>query len=405
MNLYLYIDIIDAVIMDGEGILFMDTVSVLKCGAYEYKLVKQAIEQSFDNLGGIGTFIKPGDKVLLKLNLLMRKNPDDAVTTHSVFAKALAETVMEAGGIVTIADSPGGLYNETVLKSVYKGCKIEEIANELGVRLNYDTSFETVPFPEGKTVKSFPIIKPILDADVVITVPKLKTHMMTFYSGAVKNMFGAVPGIYKAEYHFSLPQKEDFCSMLVDLCQLTRPTLAIMDAVWGMEGEGPSGGIKKHIGAVLASANPYALDLAATALVGITPDEAPTIAESIARGLCPASVEGLRLVGDDFEAMKIHDLVKPPLGTPDFLDRKWIPKRLSHALNAYLAPIPRFDTQICVGCGECMRRCPAKAIEMKDGYPQLTKQKCIHCFCCQELCPKKAIVSKRSALMKFVLKH
>lgn len=183
MNLHLYIDIIETVIIYGEGILFMETVSVLKCGAYEYKLVKRTIEQSFDNLGGIETFIKPGDKVLLKLNLLMRKNPDDAVTTHSVFAKALAQTVMEAGGIVTIADSPGGLYNETVLKSVYKGCKIEEIAIELGVRLNYDTSFETIPFPEGKTVKSFPIIKPILDADVVITVPKLKTHMMTFYSG------------------------------------------------------------------------------------------------------------------------------------------------------------------------------------------------------------------------------
>lgn len=383
----------------------MDTVSVLKCDTYEYKLVKQAIERSFDNLGGIEQFIRPSDKVLLKLNLLMRKHPDDAVTTHSVFAKALAETIMEAGGIVTIADSPGGLYNETVLRSVYRGCKIEEIANELGVRLNYDTGFETVSFPEGKTVKSFPIIRPILDADVVITVPKLKTHMMTFYSGAVKNMFGAVPGVYKAEYHFSLPSKEDFCSMLVDLCQLTRPSLAIMDAIWGMEGEGPSGGIKKKIGAVLASASPYALDLAATALVGITPEEAPTVAEAIARGLCPASADGLTLVGDDFESMKIHDLVKPPLGTTDFLDRKWIPKRLSHALNAYLAPYPHFLRGVCVGCGECMRRCPAKAIELKDGFPSLTKQKCIHCFCCQELCPKKAIVSKRSALMKFAVRH
>lgn len=383
----------------------MDTVSVLKCDTYEYNLVKRAIEQSFQNLGGIEKFIKPSDKVLLKLNLLMRKHPDDAVTTHSVFAKALAQTVMEAGGIVTIADSPGGLYNETVLKSVYKGCKIEEVANELGVKLSYDTRFEMVPFPEGKTVKSFPIIQPILDADVVITVPKLKTHMMTFFSGAVKNMFGAVPGVYKAEYHFSIPKQEEFCSMLVDLCQLTKPTLAIMDAIWGMEGEGPSGGVKKHIGAVLASASPYALDLAATALVGITSEEAPTIAEAIARGLCPPSTEGLNLVGDDFDAMKIDDLLKPPLGTPDFLDRKWIPKRLSHAVNAYLAPFPKFDKHTCVGCGECMRRCPAKAIEMKEKLPHLTKQKCIHCFCCQELCPQKAIVSKRSALMKFVLKH
>lgn len=383
----------------------MDTVSVLKCGSYDYSLVKRAVEKSFDNLGGISNFIRPSDKVLLKLNLLMRKHPDDAVTTHSVFAKALAQTVMEAGGIVTIADSPGGLYNETVLRSVYKGCKIEEIAKELGVRLNYDTSFETVSFPAGKTVKSFPIIKPVLDADVVITVPKLKTHMMTFYSGAVKNMLGTVPGVYKAEYHFSLPQKENFCSMLVDLCELTRPALSVMDAVWGMEGEGPSSGIKKHIGAVLASSNPYALDLAATALVGIEPAEAPTVSEAISRGLCSSSIDGLALVGDDFASMQIHDLVKPPLGTTDFLDRKWIPKRLSRALDAYLAPLPHFDKNICVGCGECMRRCPAKAIEMQSGYPHLEKQKCIHCFCCQELCPKKAVAAKRNALMKFAVKH
>ena len=308
----------------------MDTVSILKCDTYEYQLVKQAIEQSFDNLGGIEQFIRPSDKVLLKLNLLMRKHPDDAVTTHSVFAKALAETIMEAGGIVTIADSPGGLYNETVLRSVYRGCKIEEIANELGVRLNYDTGFETVSFPEGKTVKSFPIIRPILDADVVITVPKLKTHMMTFYSGAVKNMFGAVPGVYKAEYHFSLPNKEDFCSMLVDLCQLTRPSLAVMDAVWGMEGEGPSGGIKKKIGAVLASASPYALDLAATALVGITPEEAPTIAEALARGLCPASVDPRPC-----QAAARHDgLSRPEVDSEAAFPRA---QRLSRAVSAFFA--------------------------------------------------------------------
>ena len=179
-----------------------DIVSVLKCDTYDYALVKDTIKKSFDNLGGINKFIKPSDKVLLKLNLLMKKHPDDAVTTHSVFAHALADVVIEAGGIVTIADSPGGLYNEAILRSVYKGCQIDTIAEKTGAKLNFDTSFENVSFPEGKTVKSFPIIKPILDADVVITVPKLKTHMMTFYTGAVKNMFGAVPGVYKAEYHF-----------------------------------------------------------------------------------------------------------------------------------------------------------------------------------------------------------
>ncbi len=382
-----------------------DVVSVLKCDKYDYELLVNTIEKSFENIGGIEKYIKPGDKVLLKINLLMKKHPDEAVTTHNVFVKALASVVMHAGGIVTIADSPGGLYNETILRSVYKGCKIDTVAEQLGAKLNYDTSFETVSYPEGKTVKTFPIIKPILDADVVITVPKLKTHMMTFYSGAVKNMFGSVPGVYKAEYHFSLPEKDDFCSMLVDLCSLTKPTLAIMDAVDIMEGEGPSSGIKRHFGAVLASNNPYALDLAACSLVGITANEAPTVKESIARGLCPKDENELSLVGDDFDSMKIYDLIKPQIKTTDFLDRKFIPKRLSAALNRALSPIPHFKKDVCVGCGECMRRCPAKAIEIKNGFPVLTKKKCIHCFCCQELCPKKAIVSKRHKFMDFILRH
>lgn len=382
-----------------------DVVSVLKCDKYDYELLVSTIEKSFENIGGIEKYIKPGDKVLLKINLLMKKHPDEAVTTHNVFVKALASVVMQAGGIVTIADSPGGLYNETILRSVYKGCEIDTVAKQLGAKLNYDTSFETVSYPEGKTVKSFPIIKPILDADVVITVPKLKTHMMTFYSGAVKNMFGAVPGVYKAEYHFSLPERDDFCSMLVDLCSLTKPSLAIMDAIDIMEGEGPSSGIKRHFGAVLASDNPYALDLAACALVGIEPSESPTVKESIKRELCPKDANELSLVGDDFESMKIDDLIKPHIGTTDFLDRKFIPKRISAALNRALSPIPNFKKDVCIGCGECMRRCPAKAIEIKNGFPVLTQKKCIHCFCCQELCPKKAIVSKRHKFMDFILRH
>lgn len=380
------------------------TVSILRCDSYDDTLVRSVIDRSFQNLGGIERYIKPGDKVLLKLNLLMRKRPDDAVITHCAFARALAAAVQEAGGIVTIADSPGGLYNETILKSIYQAGGFIKLAEELGVSLNYDTSYQTVSYPAGHIVRSFPIIQPILDADVVITVPKLKTHMMTFFSGAVKNMFGSVPGIYKAEYHFSIPDKEEFCGMLIDLCCLTRPHLAFMDAVWGMEGEGPSGGIARKFGAVLASDNPFALDLAATDMVGITPQEAPTVAISIARGLCPASVDKLDLKGDALDSLRISDLVKPPLGTTDFLDRKFIPKRFSRAVNAFLSPTPVFDQSICIKCEECMHRCPAKAIRMTP-YPTLDRKKCIHCFCCQELCPKRAIRARRTPLMRLLVNH
>lgn len=380
----------------------MSTVSIVKCADYKPALVEEALRASFQNIGGIEKYIHPGSKVLLKLNLLMRKNPADAVTTHPVFVAALARIVQEAGGIVTIADSPGGPYNEPLLKSVYKGCGIAEVAQQLGLSLNYDTSYSEVSFPEGKQVKSFQLIKPILDADVIITVPKLKTHMMTFYSGAVKNLFGCIPGLYKAEYHFSMPQQSDFCNMLLDLCECVKPTLAVMDGICGMEGQGPSGGIPRKFGAVLASDNPYALDVVATRMVGITPEEAPTVALSLERGLCEAGPE---TVGTPLHELQIDDLVKPPLGTPDFLKRRWLPAPVSKALNGWLSPKPAFDYQACVGCGECVRCCPAKALRLENKRPVIELDKCIRCFCCQELCPKRAIQAKRNAFMKHVLRY
>ncbi len=373
----------------------MDTVSVLRCEDYNLPDVLRIVRQSFDNIGGVGKFIKPGDKVLLKLNLIMKKNPANAATTHPVFAEALSLAVMEAGAAVIIADSPGGPYNEAMLRSVYTGCGIADVAQRLGIALNYDTAYSRVDFPDGRQVKSFPIINPVLNADVVISVPKLKTHMMTFYSGAVKNMFGCIPGLYKAEYHFSMPERERFCAMLVDLCQCVRPTLSFMDAIVGMEGQGPTGGTPRKFGAVLASASPYALDLVAARMVGITPQEAPTIAESQMRSLCTE----LSLAGDPLDGLLVSDLIKPPIGTPDFFDRRFIPKPVSAWLRRSLAPKPDFNYGICVGCGDCVRSCPTNALHLKYKRPVLASEKCISCFCCQELCPAKAIQARRNRLI------
>jgi len=230
-------------------------ISLLRCEDYEYDKVKEAIDRTFDNLGGISKYIKPGMKVLLKINLLMKKKPQEATTTHPVFVEALTRAVQEAGGIVTIADSPGGLYTEKALKGVYSICGIEETAKRTGAILNYDTGFEEVSFPDGKITKSFMVIKPVIDADLIITVPKLKTHGMTLFTGAVKNLFGVIPGTYKAEYHFRMPDKKDFCSMLVDLCQCVKPSLAIMDAIVGMEGNGPSDCVKNNYNSLHKSAD------------------------------------------------------------------------------------------------------------------------------------------------------
>ena len=179
-----------------------DKVSIVKCERYAE--VQNAVEQAVNLIGGIEKYVKKGDKVVIKPNLVSKKKPDEAVTTHPDFLRAVIVMVENAGGIVTIAESPGGPYNAAMLKSTYAACGIDNAIEGTNATLNFDTAFTEVHFPDGKTIKNIPIINPILDADVIISLPKLKTHAMTSYTGAVKNLFGTIPGTHKAELHFRL---------------------------------------------------------------------------------------------------------------------------------------------------------------------------------------------------------
>lgn len=378
-----------------------NTVALVKCS--EYNEVRAAVDKSLELIGGIEKYVKKGDNVVIKPNYVSKKNPDEAVTTHPAFLHAVIAAVERAGGNVTVAESPGGPYNTAVLKSLYAVCGADKAAEGTNAVLNYDTSFEEVKYSEGVTVKSFPIIKPIIDADVIISLPKLKTHAMTSYTGAVKNLFGTIPGTHKAEYHFRLNDRKPFCSMLVDLCEAVKPTLAIMDGVWGMEGDGPTAGENRHIGLVLASANSYALDMAACHIIGYKPHEVDTVQYSIDRGLCPKNVKELDILGEDIEKVRIPDFKKPKTHF-DLL--RIVPfSTMFHAkIVSMLRAKPAVDKDKCVGCGVCAGCCPPKAIEMKDKKPNFDMDKCIRCFCCHELCPQKAIEIKRPLMMRLGLK-
>lgn len=376
-------------------------VSIVKCERYSD--ARKAVENALSMLGGIEKFVKSGSKVVIKPNLVSKKKPDEAVTTHPDFLHAVIELVEEAGGMVTIAESPGGPYNAAALKAVYSTCGINEAIKGTNAVLNFDTEFEDVSFPNGKTVKNIPIIKPILDADVIISLPKLKTHAMTSYTGAVKNLFGTIPGTYKAELHFRLNERKAFCSMLVDLHECVKPTLSIMDAVWGMEGNGPTAGQNRHIGLVLASANAHALDLAACTLIDYAPYEVDTVREAIERGLTVENASQLEILGEDLNKLIIKDFVKPESHF-NLLRLISLPAALNAKLTNALASRPKINYDECVGCGECSRCCPPKAMDMSSGKPKIDESKCIKCFCCQELCPKKAVKIHRPLLNRFMLK-
>lgn len=378
-----------------------NTVSIISCKNYD--MVEAAVKKAVDLLGGMERFVKKGDRVLIKPNYVSKKKPEEAVTTDPAFLHAVIRLAEQAGGKVTIAESPGGAYNSAVLKGLYAVCGAEEAVVGTGAVLNYDCSFSEVSFMKGETVKSFPIIDPILNADVIISLPKLKTHAMTSYTGAVKNLFGVIPGTHKAEMHFRLDDRKAFCSMLVDLCECVKPTLSIMDGVIGMEGNGPTAGQNRYIGLVLASANPHVLDLSACHIIDYRPEEVDTVQNAIDRGLCPKGVKRLNILGEDIEKLVIHDFLKPESHF-NLLKLISLPEALNARVVNALASRPKINDKECVGCGECARCCPPKAIDMSAGKPEIDTKRCIRCFCCQELCPQKAVKIHRPIANRLMLK-
>lgn len=376
-------------------------VSLVSCDAYPE--CYERIKKSVDLLGGMAAFINKGDKVVIKPNFVSRKNPDEAATTHPDVIKAVIRLVSEAGGKPVIAESPGGPYNQAVLKSIYSGCGADRAIEGTEAVLNYDTGFQNVQLPEGQTIKSTTVINPVLQADKVISLAKLKTHAMTAYTGAVKNLFGCIPGTHKAELHFRLDDRDAFCSMLVDLYEFINPCLCIMDGVWGMEGDGPTAGVNRHMGVILASSSGHALDLAAAHLIGYSTDEVPTLKNACDRGLIPRSAQELEILGDSLDEHMMTDVIKPESHF-NLLRILSLPPALNKKITALLSASPKPDIEKCVGCGECMRCCPPGAIEMKNKKPVINEGKCIKCFCCQELCPKKAMKIHRSIVNRLMLK-
>jgi uncharacterized protein (DUF362 family)/Pyruvate/2-oxoacid:ferredoxin oxidoreductase delta subunit len=372
----------------------MSKVSIRKCASYEFDEVAAAVQRAVEDLGGIGRFVRPGMRVVLKPNLLMRKRPEEVTTTHPAVVRAVVEMVQKAGGVVALADSPGGPFIAPVLKGIYDTCGMDEVARQTGATLNFDLTDEEVPSPQAKYLRRVRIIKALLGADLIISLPKLKTHGQMTYTGAVKNMYGAVPGTLKMEYHMRLGTADRFADALIDIFLAAPPALTIMDAVVGMDGLGPSAGNPKKIGLVLAAEDAFALDLAALAIVQADPATVPLMRCAMDRGLCPTSLAGVELAGDPLDEVRVSGFHFPQhdaMRAASFVDspvRGW--------LAAAIKPKPVFLHKKCTSCGECMRLCPAQVITMpKPGRkPQADLDGCIRCFCCQELCPSKAVTIK-----------
>lgn len=377
------------------------TVAVRHCPSYDSGLVKEAVTRLGEDIaGGWACIIPPGSRVLIKPNLLTAATAEQCVSPHPELVRALIAECRAAGAeSIVIGDSPG----MGTAQKVAGKCGILDAARELGVEvINFEDSV-TVAAPEGFQNRSFTIARAVAEADLIINLAKFKTHAMMVMTLAVKNMFGAFAGKQKAQWHLqSGRRQEHFARMLVELAYLIRPAISVLDAVIGMEGNGPNSGNPRKLGFLAASRDMLSLDRTACAITGVAPDRVYIFKAAEGLGLA-SDMGGIELVGDSIEPLKVSDLKPAALmhveGPACF-------RPFAGLLRSLLTTRPAVDPVRCRGCGLCVKACPADAIEQPaaKSLVRINDAACIRCYCCQELCPEGAISPKDAWGLRMIKK-
>ncbi|KPJ60769.1 MAG: hypothetical protein AMJ46_04670 [Latescibacteria bacterium DG_63] len=357
-------------------------VHVEKCDDYSEEKLSRALRMGLEAVGGLGELIKPGWRVLVKPNLLSARPPERAVTTHPSVVRGVVEEVMRCGAIPVVGDSPGGALKGVA--RVWRNTGMEEVCAKMRTPLlGFEVSGSLSLSVNGR---SYSISKPVLDVDFIINLPKLKTHTLEVYTGAVKNMFGTVPGLAKAALHKLYPKPYEFAEVLLDVFALTKPDLNIMDGILSMEGPGPSSGRPRNLGVLLFSKDAVAMDVVACKIIGTEPMDVPTNKVAAARGLGVHDLDRIELSGVSLGEVYVSDYEIPS----NFLHRL-VPKGLLGLLRRHIWVHPRENADKCQLCNLCVESCPMEAISNVGKSLSFDYTRCTTCLCCHEVCPHDAI--------------
>ena len=371
----------------------MTVIAIERCVSYRSPEIGPAVERALSGALGDDVGLLRGRRVLVKPNLLSAREPERGVTTHPAVVGGVIDFLRDRGADVAVGDSPAGALRG--VRRVYENTGMLGLCeSKLVPLINFEASGCVMRSVDGR---GYPIAKALLDFDLVVSIPKLKTHILTLMTAAIKNVFGCVPGFQKSSLHLAHPRPGAMSRVLVDVFSLIRPWVTLVDAVKAMEGDGPSSGSLRDLNFIAAARDCVALDACLSRIVGIDPEKVPTIREAVRRGLGTASADSMV-----FPALRPEDVAVRDFKVPGNWKFRLIPGAAASLLRRLVWVRPVVDRDACTGCGDCVRVCPAGAMKLEAGRASVDPDRCVSCLCCHEACPHFAVGMRMSRLARFL---
>jgi uncharacterized protein (DUF362 family)/NAD-dependent dihydropyrimidine dehydrogenase PreA subunit len=373
------------------------TVAAARAETYDPDVVAAAVRRVLEPFGGARGIGAGKKNVLLKPNVLRPAFPEEAVTTHPEVIRAVAREFLELGCAVSVGDGPGGDPGPAL--PAFEKSGIAQVCAELGIPLlNFQKEGSVAVELRSCPARSINVAKPVVDAEVIVSIAKVKTHNLTHMTCALKNPYGYIPGFLKGRLHALAPRVWEFSQIVCALWEVFPPAITVVDGITAMQGQGPSGGEPYHAGWILAGTDPLAIDTLLAWAMGFDPRAVPLLAEARRRGLGTGDLDRIRILNATRDDLRFENFALP---TPSTLLRRmprWLTSILGLVAGRLFWVRPHVVPERCEICHRCVRSCPTGAMRAEVGAPPrlAVPADCISCLCCQEMCPAKAIETRKS---------